>query len=118
MSQTKKINSRAKGAAGEREWAGFLRDFGFKARRGQQFAGSPDSPDVVCPSLPNVHWEVKRVEQGNPYVWMRQAIRDAVKKIPIVAHRRNNSEWLCVLRAEDLLKILQQSELVTTNQEN
>ena len=43
-----KINSRAKGARYERELARYLDENGFPARRGQQFAGGSDSPDVVC----------------------------------------------------------------------
>jgi len=54
----KRINSRQKGKRGEREAAAFLRSLGFEARRGQQFAGGGDSPDVVT-SLSNVHIEVK-----------------------------------------------------------
>ena len=45
------MNSRAKGARGERLWRDELRAQGFTARRGQQFSGSPDSPDVVCEEL-------------------------------------------------------------------
>ena len=55
------INSRAKGARGEREFAAFMREHGYEAHRGQQFAGSADSPDVVH-SIPGIHIEVKRVE--------------------------------------------------------
>lgn len=50
--------SRDKGARGEREFRDLLREHGFEARRGQQFAGGNDSPDVVT-DLP-CHVEVKR----------------------------------------------------------
>ena len=55
------MNSRAKGARGERMWRDELRSaFGDSGiRRGQQFSGLGDSPDVVCPCLPDIHWEVK-----------------------------------------------------------
>lgn len=100
------INSRAKGARGEREFAKYLRDRGHEARRGQQFSGGADSPDVVS-SIPGVHIEVKRVEAGNPYKWLAQAIEDAgAIKLPLVAHRKNNQEWIAVLRMEDFLNIL------------
>ena len=46
-----KINSRQKGARGERQWRDELRANGYVARRGQQFSGSADSPDVVCNDL-------------------------------------------------------------------
>ena len=101
-------NSRAKGAGGEREWAAFLRELGWaKARRGQQFSGSPDSPDVVG-GIPGTHPEVKRVQRLNIHDAMKQAIRDAGLQIPYVAHRRNRDEWLVTIRAEDLRRFAEQ----------
>lgn len=95
-------NSRQKGARGEREWAAYLRELGFAdARRGQQFSGSPDSPDVAG-GIPGTHPEVKRVERLNLHDAMKQAVRDAGHAIPYVAHRRNRGEWLVTLRADDL----------------
>ena len=99
------INSRNKGAVGEREFAKFLRGKQIDARRGQQHAGGPDSPDVVS-DLTGIHFEVKRVEKGNLYEWLEQAIRDGVGKIPIVAHRRNSEQWVAILPMEDLLDLL------------
>lgn len=84
------INSRAKGAQGELEFRDVLRDFGHVARRGQQYSGGSENPDVICESLPGYHFEVKRVERGQLYDWLAQAIRDAAGSIPIVAHRRSN----------------------------
>jgi Holliday junction resolvase len=107
------VNSRAKGCRGEREWRDQLREAGFlNARRGQQFSGGTDSPDVVCPELPTIHFEVKRVEAGNPYNWHDQATTDAGSKIPVVAHKRNGRRWLAILSAEDLLDIIRRSDLV------
>jgi Holliday junction resolvase len=107
------MNSRAKGCRGEREWRDQLREAGFlKARRGQQFSGGTDSPDVVCPELPDVHFEVKRVESGNPYNWHDQAKCDAGKKIPVVAHKRNGRRWLVILEAGHFLDIIRRSDLV------
>jgi len=105
-------NSRAKGSRGEREVRDLLREAGFEARRGQQFSGGSDSPDVICPSLPEIHIEVKRVQTGNPYNWMTQAANDAGKKIPTVWHKRNGRPWLAILTAEDFLTILRRSDLV------
>lgn len=101
------INSRAKGAAGEREFAQVLKAAGWEARRGQQFAGGGDSPDVVT-DVPGVHFEVKRVDGGfAPYKWMKQAARDAAgKKTPVVAHRKNREDWLVILRVEDFLDLM------------
>ena len=61
MKKAKKINGRQKGAQGEREFATVLKDLGIEARRGQQFSGGKDSPDVVA-DLTGVHFEVKRVQ--------------------------------------------------------
>ena len=100
------MNSRTKGKRGELEFAHLLQDAGFPARRGQQFSGGEESPDVVCPSLPDIHWEVKRTQAGNPYNWLAQAKRDAGKKSPVVAHRRNGQEWIVILPAKDFFNIL------------
>lgn len=104
------INSRNKGKTGELELAAFLKDRGLIARRGQQFKGGGDSPDVVCDALPTLHLECKRVEQGNLYLWLAQAKRDAGAKVPVVAHRRNRQEWVAILTLDDLLKLLGHSE--------
>ena len=49
------MNSRQKGARGERMFRDMFREAGFEARRGQQFSGGTDSPDVVVPALPDFH---------------------------------------------------------------
>lgn len=97
-------NSRQKGARGERELAEELRKFGYDARRGQQFKGGADSPDVVCAGLDDYHIEAKRAEKTDLYAWMAQATRDAAEgKTPIVAHKKNRQGWLVVMRLEDFL---------------
>ena len=72
------MNSREKGKRGERQWRDELRAHGFQARRGQQFSGSPDSPDVVCEELAWLHFEVKAVERLNIEDAMDQARRDCM----------------------------------------
>ena len=99
-------NSRAKGAAGEREFAAYLRDRGHFARRGQQYAGGNDSPDVVT-DLP-LHFEVKRVQRLNIVDAIKQAVQDApAGKAPVVAHRRNREPWLITLRADDFFTLIE-----------
>ena len=49
------MNSRQKGARGERELAGILRDYGFDSRRGQQYCGLNGDADVI--GLPGIHIE-------------------------------------------------------------
>ncbi len=100
------MNSRAKGKRGERQWRDELRAHGYPARRGQQFAGSPDSPDVVCDALKWIHFEVKSVERLNIQDAMDQARRDAGGKVPIVAHRRSFHDWLITMGHETLFNFL------------
>ena len=107
-----KINSRAKGAAGERELAGYLREQGWqKARRTQQYAGNPEggSGDVVCENFP-FHIEGKRCQALKPEEWIAQAKRDCpTGKIPAVFFRRNGrKEWLVVLSADDVCELARQ----------
>ena len=109
------MNSRNKGKRGELEAAKFLASEGFPARRGQQFSGGADSPDIICEALPGIHFEVKRCEKGNPYDWMAQAERDGGYKIPVVLHRRNDHKWLAILPAEYLLRILRSSDFVDSS---
>lgn len=99
------INSRQKGAQGEREFAAFLKEHGFDARRGQQFSGSTGSPDVVH-SIPWLHVEVKRVEQLNIHNAMSQAQRDCGPKVPAVFHRKNRHDWLVTMTATDFLNFV------------
>lgn len=99
------VNSRAKGKRGELEFAKYLRGAGVAARRGQQFHGGTDSPDVVT-DIEFVHFEVKRVEAGNPYNWLEQAKGDAKGKLPVVAHRRSDRDWIAVLPMNELLYLL------------
>ena len=107
------INSRAKGARGERAFRDVLREAGYlKARRGAQYSGHVEAPDVLCPELPDIHWEVKCVEAGNPYNWIEQALRDSRRiKYPIVAHKRNDKPWLGILYMRELLEIIRRSDL-------
>ena len=97
------INSRDKGARGEREWAARLQELtGKPTRRGCQFAGGQDSPDVVG-GIEGLHGEVKYTERFSIYKAMKQAIQDAGTNTPYVAFRSNNEEWLIIIRAADML---------------
>lgn len=100
------MNSRTKGKVGEREFASLLREHGFDARRGQQFSGSPDSPDVVSDALAWLHIEVKRVQNLNLTDACVQAEGDCGGKPWIVAHRRNHAPWLITMRAETFFNFL------------
>lgn len=100
-------NSRRKGADGEREWAAYLRGNGIDARRGQQFSGSPDSPDVVSDLDEWFHAEVKRVEALRLHPAMEQAESDAGDgKVPYVAYRKNRKPWIVLMRAQDAIPLM------------
>jgi len=100
-----KINSRAKGARYERHLARYLSENGFPdSRRGQQFSGGSDSPDVVS-DFP-FHIEAKHVEALNLYNAMTQSIRDAGDKPPCVIHKKNNSDSMFTCRLDDLVAFL------------
>lgn len=102
--------SRRKGKRGELEVVAFYRAEGFEARRGQQFKGSPDSPDVEVPDFPWMHVEVKREEKFPLYSRLEQALRDAGdEKIGVVHHRRSYHEWVVVLRLKDFAAILRET---------
>jgi len=106
------MNSCQKGKRGERAWRDQLREAGYlHARRGQQFSGSKDSPDVVCEDLPFAHWEVKCVERLNIEEAMEQARRDATEaKVPFVAHKRNNKGWLVTMDASTFFQLLREGQ--------
>lgn len=99
------MNSRTKGANGERELAQVLREYGFNARRGQQFSGANGDPDVVT-EMTDLHIECKRVERLNIDTAMEQSVRDARDgEMPVVMHRKNRKAWLVTMRLEDFIKL-------------
>ncbi len=117
----RRVNSRDKGARGERQWRDELRANGYSARRGQQFSGSAESPDVVCEELDWIHFEVKAVERLNIEAAMEQARRDQTRsgrnaavaapaKVPVVAHKRNHRQWLVTMEAEFFFELLREFE--------
>lgn len=95
--------SRDKGKRGERELASLLRSYGFEARRGVQYKGGADSPDVV--GIPGVHIEVKRAETLRLYDALEQSEHDAAEnEHAAVFHRKNGREWVVIERLEDWIK--------------
>lgn len=103
------MNSRAKGASGERELARKLRGYGYDCRRGQQFSGANGDADVV--GLPGIHIECKRVERLNLESAMEQSQRDARDgEIPVVMHRKSRSPWLVTMTLEDWMEIYRRCE--------
>lgn len=98
------MNSRQKGARGERELAKVLKTYGYDCRRGQQYCGANGDADVV--GLPGIHIECKRVEKLNLYDAMAQSKADAREnEMPVVMHRKNNCDWLVTMSLEDWIEI-------------
>lgn len=100
--------SRDKGKRGEREVASFLREYGYDARRGVQYHGGKDSPDVV--GLPGIHIEVKRTERLHLWDALAQAKADAGDNLPAVFHRANDCPWVVIMDAKDWMRIYQNYE--------
>ncbi len=109
------MNSRSKGKRGELDFAKFLvrqleghtvngeQDV---ARRGQQFRGGQDQPDVIT-NVPR-HFEVKRTERLRMYEAVEQAVRDGGDKA-VVAHKANHKPWLCIMMMDQFLELLVKS---------
>jgi len=97
--------SRRKGCRGEREAAAEIaRLFRVEARRGRQYCGDPEAPDIRA-AIARVHFEVKRCEALRLYAALEQAIRDAGENIPVVLHRSNHRPWVAIARLEDLPRL-------------
>ena len=104
------MNSRAKGARGERELANYLKSKGYDARRGQQYSGANGDADVV--GLIGVHIECKRVERLDLTKALDQAKRDAKPgEFPVVIHRKNGEEWQATMSLDTFLTLHQGWEL-------
>lgn len=110
------MNSRNKGAQGERELAKALHLHGYGTYRGQQTSGASGIADVE--GLPGIHIECKRVERLNIYDAIDQSRRDAMadekrkgkRKLPAVFHRKNRCDWLVTMRLDDWIEIYREWE--------
>ena len=102
------VNSKQKGKRNELAWAHILRDAGFKdARRGQQYRGAEDSPDVICQELSWFHFEVKSGKRINIWQALDQAWADKGKEeLPVVAAHKDREAWVVSMYAEDWLNIV------------
>ena len=99
------LRSRNKGKRGEREAAAEIRRlFRTDARRGRQYCGTDESPDVVT-DIDNVHFEVKRRETLRLYEAVAQAVDEAGNNIPVVLHKQNHKPWVAIVRLDDLPRL-------------
>jgi hypothetical protein len=110
------MKSKRKGCRGEREAAAALaRLFKVEARRGRQYCGDPDAPDVRT-TISGVHIEVKRCEAVRLYAALEQAASDAGEHVPVVLHRSNHKPWVAIVRLDDLPRLVVQLYLTLAQQ--
>lgn len=104
------LNSKQKGKRFELQLAAKLREYGYKARRTNQYCGNTgDASDVV--GLPGLHIEAKHQETMRLYDWMDQAKRDAKgKRLPAVFHKKNNAPILVTMELDDFMEIYREWE--------
>lgn len=106
-----KINSKDKGKRGERYVAKLLREYGYDAKRGVQYQGSPNSPDVT--GLPKVHIEVKFTEKLNIWNALEQSKRDSGEnEIPVVMFKRNRTQVYVALPFDEFMEMYKAWESV------
>lgn len=100
-------SSREKGKRGERDCRDELAALlglvpGEAVRRGCQFKGGPDSPDVVIDGVP-IHVEAKRVERLALWPAVEQARADApTGVVPIVWHKCNRRPSVVIVETARL----------------
>lgn len=104
------VNSRAKGARNERMWASICRDEGYSlTRRGCQFAGGPDSPDIQTgdAELERIHFEVKSGKRIDVWGAIAQAERDkALGKLAVCPLHRDRYDWIVAMPSHDWFRLL------------
>ena len=99
-----KINSRNKGARGERELSSKLNEYGYDCRRSVQYCGANGDADVI--GLNGIHIECKRVEALSLYKALSQAKSDAKNgDMPVIMHRKNNCEWVVIQPLETWIEM-------------
>lgn len=105
---SKRVNSCQKGKAGEREAAkAWTAAVGAFARRGKQYSGSEESPDIKQ-EVEGVHIECKRTARGyNIQSAVSQAREDAaIGDIPVALTRQNRGEWIISLPLADIMALV------------
>lgn len=103
----KKINSRDKGAAGERELSRLLNNYGYNTFRSQQYCGTNGDADVK--GIDGMHIECKRykrIKPGELSSAMGQSIRDARdSEMPVVFFREDYKEWKTMFLMSDYVEM-------------
>ena len=104
------INSRSKGARGERAWRDECRENGYGCFRGVQHAGRAQDGSNPADTVWEVplHTEVKHCERWAVHDWIAQAQGDgdAAGKPWIIAAKRNRAPWIVMMRSELFFALL------------
>jgi Holliday junction resolvase len=95
---------RNKGAAGERELAGILKDnLGFEVKR--NLGQARDGADDI--TIQKFRIEVKRQERLQVDKWSEQVEScSKVGEVPVLMYRRNGQPWRVCLRLDDFIPLL------------
>ena len=117
MGKLMPINSKQKGARGERDFCKFLNGFGMEAIRTAQHCGKDGGePDIKCADLDQFHFEVKMSGTSDIYGYLAQAERDANEdRYPVVAYRRSSVThqglpWVSMMYARDFIILAQKAQ--------
>ena len=111
------INSRNKGKVGERAWASLCTNEGYPAYRSAQVAGNFNAnnegvADVLCATLPDMHFEVKVGKC--PHVWnaIAQAERDCqTGQFAIAALRKDRHKFIVAMSADTYFRMVRGDHL-------
>jgi Holliday junction resolvase len=95
---------RNKGAAGERELAGILKDnLGFEVKR--NLGQARDGADDI--TIQKFRIEVKRQERLQVDKWSEQVEScSKVGEVPVLIYRRNGQPWRVCLKLDDFIPML------------
>lgn len=103
------MNSRKKGAEGEREFIRLhLAQHWPEAKRNLDQFGDQKQD---CLEAGGFHWQIKRTESFRLWDSIKQAEGEAyMGATPLVAFRRNHSPWYVVARAEFIVPLLAEAD--------
>ena len=105
-----KKGRKGKGAIGENEVRDILIAHGYLGCRRNFASGGYGGGDLI--GVPGYSIEVKRHETTKPWEWYEQAKEAASPtETPVVAFRRSRSPWMALLSLEDLLGLMEASQL-------
>ena len=107
------VNSKQKGARGEREVVSILKHEGYQdVKRGQQYCGLQGNADVV--GMRGLYIEVKRRLIKSISDWLHKAMCESLKKgegeYPIVFHRGDSEDWMVTMYLEHFIPIYREWE--------